>query len=138
MAHAHVKAGSRPANSLGEIRRAGEGARDLVDQILTFGRRGAMRRERICVKELIAETRTLLEASLPHHISLMIHETSETTVVAAEPAQLQQVILNVCNNVNRYPPRSGSWARAARPISCRRKTARTRASNSLRLNGLAM
>ena len=108
MAHAHVKAGSRPANSLGEIRRAGERARDLVDQILTFGRRGAMRRERICVKELIAETRTLLEASLPHHISLMIHETSETTIVAAEPAQLQQVILNVCNNAAQAMDEAGA------------------------------
>ena len=108
MAHAHVKAGSRPANSLGEIRRAGERARDLVDQILTFGRRGAMRRERICVKELIAETRTLLEASLPHHISLMIHETSETTMVAAEPAQLQQVILNVCNNAAQAMDEAGT------------------------------
>ena len=108
MAHAHVKAGSRPANSLGEIRRAGERARDLVDQILTFGRRGAMRRERICVKELIAETRTLLEASLPRHISLMIHETSETTIVAAEPAQLQQVILNVCNNAAQAMDEAGT------------------------------
>jgi signal transduction histidine kinase len=108
MAHAYVKAGSRPANSLGEIRRAGERARDLVDQILTFGRRGAMRRERICVKGLIAETRTLLEASLPRHIGLMIQETSETTIVAAEPAQLQQVILNVCNNAAQAMDETGT------------------------------
>jgi signal transduction histidine kinase len=108
MAHAHVKAGSRSANSLGEIRRAGERARDLVDQILTFGRRGAMRRERICVKELIAETRTLLEASLPHHVSLMVQETSDTTIVAAEPAQLQQVILNVCNNAAQAMDEAGT------------------------------
>jgi signal transduction histidine kinase len=108
MAHAHVKAGSRPANSLGEIRRAGERARDLVDQILTFGRRGAMRRERICVKGLIAETRTLLEASLPRHIELVIQETSETTIVAAEPAQLQQVILNVCNNAAQAMDETGT------------------------------
>ena len=60
------------------------------------------------VKELIAETRTLLEASLPHHISLMIHETSETTMVAAEPAQLQQVILNVCNNAAQAMDEAGT------------------------------
>ena len=108
MAHAHVKAGSRPANSLGEIRRAGERARDLVDQILTFGRRGAMRRERICVKALVAETRALLEASLPRHIGLVIHETSEATIVAAEPAQLQQVILNVCNNAAQAMDEAGA------------------------------
>jgi signal transduction histidine kinase len=108
MAHAHVKAGSRPANSLAEIRRAGERARDLVDQILTFGRRAAMRRERICVKGLVAETRTLLEASLPRHIGLTVHETSEMTIVSAEPAQLQQVILNVCNNAAQAMDEAGT------------------------------
>src|ERR1700676_3771138 len=35
-----------------------------------------------------------------------------------------------CQPSNLYPPRSGSWLRATRPISCRRNTARTRASNS--------
>jgi signal transduction histidine kinase len=108
MAHAHVKSGSRVANSLAEIHRAGERARDLVDQILTFGRRGAMRRERICVKGLVAETRTLLEASLPRHIGLIVHETSETAIVSAEPAQLQQVILNVCNNAAQAMDEAGN------------------------------
>jgi signal transduction histidine kinase len=108
MAHAHVKSGSRAANSLAEIRRAGERARDLVDQILTFGRRGPMRRERICVKALVAETRALLEASLPRHVGLMIHDTSETTIVSAEPAQLQQVILNVCNNAAQAMDEAGT------------------------------
>lgn len=37
--------------------------------------------------------------------------------------------------LNRYPPLSGSRACFARPLSRRRKMARTRASNSLRLNG---
>jgi hypothetical protein len=43
-----------------------------------------------------------------------------------------------CQPSNRFPPRSGSWVRATRPISCRRNTARTRASSSLRLNGFTM
>jgi hypothetical protein len=50
------------------------------------------------MKALIAETRSLLGASLPSHIELRIHETSENAIVWGEPAQLQQVILNVCNN----------------------------------------
>jgi signal transduction histidine kinase len=98
MADARVKSGNRPAASLVEIRRAGERARELVDQILTFGRRGEGRRERICIKALVAETQSLLAASLPSHVGITVSETSEKTVVSAEPAQLQQVILNVCNN----------------------------------------
>jgi CheY-like chemotaxis protein len=97
-AHAQVEPHSRAAGNLSEIRRAGERARDLVDQILTFGRRGAVRRSRICIQALIAETRSLLDASLPPHINIVVHATSQTTVVSGEPVQLQQVILNICNN----------------------------------------
>jgi signal transduction histidine kinase len=98
MADAQVRSGSRPAGNLTEIRRAGERARELVDQILRFGSRSDRRREHIDVKALITETKSLLAASLPSHIGLTVSETSDATVVSAEPAQLQQVLLNLCNN----------------------------------------
>jgi signal transduction histidine kinase len=98
IADAGVKSEGQPAASLVEIRRAGERARELVDQILTFGRRGEGRRERVCIKALVAETKSLLAASLPSHVGITVSETSEITVVSGGPAQLQQVILNVCNN----------------------------------------
>jgi signal transduction histidine kinase len=97
-AQTQVEAHSRVAGSLSEIRRAGERARDLADQILTFGRRSALRRSCICIEALIAETKSLLEASLRPQINLVVRATSQQTFVSGEPAQLQQVILNVCNN----------------------------------------
>ena len=98
MADAGIESGSRSAASLAEIRRAGERARELVGQILTFGRRGEGRRERISIKALVAETTALLAASLPSHVKFAVSETGETPTVSGEPAQLQQVILNLCNN----------------------------------------
>jgi signal transduction histidine kinase len=98
MVEEHLSSETRPHRNIDAIRRGAERARELVDQILTFGRRGEGRQERICVKALIAETKALLAASLPSHVGLSVSETSETTVVLAEPAQLQQVILNVSNN----------------------------------------
>ncbi|WP_426436635.1 two-component system VirA-like sensor kinase [Bradyrhizobium genosp. P] len=98
MADAGVKSGSRAAANLAEIRRAGERARELVGQILTFGRRGKVRRERISIEALAAETAALLGASLPSHVKLAITEIDEAATVWGEPAQLQQVILNLCNN----------------------------------------
>jgi signal transduction histidine kinase len=97
-AQAQVGPHGRVAESLSEIRRAGERARDLVDQILTFGRRAAPRRSSVCIKALIRETKSLLEASLPPQINLVVRATSRQTIVSGEPAQLQQVILNLCNN----------------------------------------
>lgn len=98
MADARVPSGSRPAANLAEIRRAGERARELVEQILSFGRRGEGRRERVCVKTLVKETQSLLAASLPSHVKLAVSDTADVAIVRGEPAQLQQVILNLCNN----------------------------------------
>ncbi|HEY4443595.1 MAG TPA: two-component system VirA-like sensor kinase [Steroidobacteraceae bacterium] len=97
-AQAQVEPTGRVAGSLNEIRRAGERARDLVDQILTFGRRAAFGRRSICIEALVAETKSLLNASLRPQINLVVRAASQETMVSGEPAQLQQVILNVCNN----------------------------------------
>ena len=98
MAEEHLASNARSRRNLDAIRRGTERARDLVDQILTFGRRREGRREPVCVKTLVAEARSLVAPSLPAHIEIAVSETAETAVVSAEPAQLQQVILNICNN----------------------------------------
>jgi signal transduction histidine kinase len=107
MADAPVRSNGQPVANLAEIRRAGERARELVDQILTFGRRGEGRRGHVCLKALVAETNGLLAASLPPHVGIKVNETSEAAVVSAEPAQLQQVILNLCNNAAQAMDRPG-------------------------------
>ena len=98
MAEMQLAADSRPARNLGEIRRAGERARDLVDQILAFGRRRDVGRRPVSMKGLVAETSSLLHASLPSQIELIVREVPEAAIVSGQPGQLQQVILNLCNN----------------------------------------
>ena len=84
--------------SLGAIRGGAERARDLVEQILAFGRRRDVHRQPVSVRTLIAEAELLLNGSLPPEIDLSIGEPPLGAVVSGEPAQLQQVILNLCNN----------------------------------------
>jgi signal transduction histidine kinase len=93
----HLVPEARRGN-LTAIRRGAERARDLVDQILTFGRRREGKREYTCIKTLVAEAKSLLAPSLPAHVEINVSETTEATAVSAEPAQLQQVILNICRN----------------------------------------
>jgi C4-dicarboxylate-specific signal transduction histidine kinase len=98
MAEAQLASDSPPARNLGEIRRAGERAGDLVDQILAFGRRREAQGTPVSVKGLVAETSSLLHASLPARIELVIHEVPDAAVVSGELGQLQQVSLNLCIN----------------------------------------
>jgi signal transduction histidine kinase len=98
MAEARLGADPAALRDLGEIRQAGERGRDLVDQILTFGRRrDACPGCRVCLPRLLDETASLLRATLPARVTLVVHKTPDAAVVA-DPAQLQQVILNLCNN----------------------------------------
>jgi signal transduction histidine kinase/CheY-like chemotaxis protein len=98
MVEEHLSSDARRRHNLDAIRQGAERARELVNQILTFGRRREGRREQIFINALVAEAKSLLSASLPRHVTITVIETSEMTAVSAEPAQLQQVILNVCNN----------------------------------------
>jgi signal transduction histidine kinase/ActR/RegA family two-component response regulator len=97
MAEARLPADSQAARNLDEIRRAGERARDLIDNILAFGRRDARRRS-LSVQTMIAEAASLLRASVPAEIQLVIRDASDAATVCGEPAQLQQVIVNLCRN----------------------------------------
>jgi signal transduction histidine kinase/ActR/RegA family two-component response regulator len=97
MAEVHLPANCQAARSLEEIRRAGERARDLIDHILAFGRRDT-RRHALSVQTMVAEATSLLHASLPADIHLVIRDASDAATVCGEPAQLQQVIVNLCRN----------------------------------------
>lgn len=98
IAETRIALGKDPGKSLIEIHRASERARELVEQILRFGRRGEGKRRAVSVKTLVGEAVSLLKASLPQHISLAVADTSDSAMLSGEAAQLQQVILNLCNN----------------------------------------
>ena len=137
MAEAQVEPDSRPAHSLGEIRRAGERARDLVDQIMTFGRRRDSRRRPTDVRTLIAESAALLRASLPPATELVVREAPSTAIVSAEPVQLQQVILNLCINAAQAMDGVGrvdSRGAGARRRSAANAQSRGRRARSLRVH----
>ncbi len=108
MAEAQVPQGSRHARHLAEIRHAGERGRDVVEHLLRFGRRRGGRRRPLSVRDLMAETQSLLRASLPVGVELVFRQVPGNAVVVAEPAQLQQVILNLCSNAAQAMQGQGS------------------------------
>jgi len=105
--------GSKPAQHVDEIRRAAERGRDLIDNILTFGRRRDARVRPIQVGTLFEEAASLLRAALPIGVELNIADVSVDVVVSGEAAQLQQVILNLCTNAAQAIDGSGCiWVTA--------------------------
>ncbi|HEX4182958.1 MAG TPA: two-component system VirA-like sensor kinase, partial [Caulobacteraceae bacterium] len=95
---AGMPAGSTQAQQVDEIRRAAERGRELIDNILAFGRQRDARIEPVHVRALFEETASLLRASLPADVELVTDEVASDMVVLGEPALLQQVILNLSTN----------------------------------------
>jgi signal transduction histidine kinase len=97
MADAQSRSRGTGPSHLDQIRHASERARQLIDQILTFGRKQGGR-GRVSINSLVAETEHLLKASLPSDIELVVQQAAEDSDVLGEAARLQQVILNICRN----------------------------------------
>ena len=68
----------------------------------------------VSLKGLVAETSSLLHVSLPSGIELVIGEVPDAAVLSGQPAQLQQVILNLCNNAAQAMDRSRDVSRSKR------------------------
>jgi signal transduction histidine kinase len=107
MAEPLLAPGTKPAQHVDEIRRAAERGRDLVDNILAFGRRRDARVRPVQVRTLFEEAASLLRASLPSGVELIIGDVPVDVAVSGEPAQLQQVILNLCTNAAQAMEGSG-------------------------------
>ena len=107
MASSDVKPDGKAARRIAEIERAAERGRDLVDSILTFGRRSDARSSLVSVSELLNETASLLRALLPSSIELVVAGAPEGLAVFGERAQLQQIVINLCRNAAQAMGESG-------------------------------
>ena len=108
MVEPQLTPGTKPAAHLDEIRRAAERGRDLIDNILTFGRRRDARVYPVEMRALLEEAGSLLRASLRSGIELIVEEAPAGAAVSGELAQLQQVILNLGTNAAQAIDGAGS------------------------------
>jgi two-component system cell cycle sensor histidine kinase/response regulator CckA len=83
---------------LSVILKAANRAKDLVRQILTFSRQIEKERKPLNVQVLIKEALRLLRLSIPSTIKISQHIDNSCDRVFADPAQIHQVIVNLCTN----------------------------------------
>lgn len=84
-------------NNLKEVLKAGERARELVNQILAFSRHSEETLQPLQVKIILKEALKLLRASLPSTIGIVQNIESEACVLAS-PTQIHQILMNLCTN----------------------------------------
>jgi nitrogen-specific signal transduction histidine kinase len=83
---------------LREVARAGDRARVLVSQLLTFSRRQIMRPELLELNVLIADFLKMLQRVIGEHIQLEFMPGPTTGNIFADRGMIEQVLMNLCVN----------------------------------------
>lgn len=98
LAVADTAPGHPARESLEEIRKAGQRARELVRQILAFSRRQAPERRVLAPGPVVTEAVRLLRATIPAGVELVTTVAPGVPAVLADPTQLHQVLVNLGTN----------------------------------------
>jgi signal transduction histidine kinase/CheY-like chemotaxis protein len=103
LGHAEIALAPRPGGPpvrrhLEQIMKAGQRARHVVEQILTFSRRSERRHRPIVAQTVTSEAIELLRASLPATLSLRTALRAAEARVHGDATQLQQVVMNLSTN----------------------------------------
>jgi PAS domain S-box-containing protein len=83
---------------LDEVLKGGDRAKELVQQMLAFGRGSETNVKPVSPQKVINETLKLLQATIPSSIDITTDFIDESTKIASDPIQLQQVIINLILN----------------------------------------
>jgi PAS domain S-box-containing protein len=97
LAQDKVPEGSQLWEDLREVYQAGNRARDLVKQILTFSLQAEQKRTPVKIHRVVTETLKLLRSSFPATIEIRTRLTT-TAPVLADFTHIEQVIMNLCTN----------------------------------------
>jgi two-component system, cell cycle sensor histidine kinase and response regulator CckA len=98
MALTDRKADDPHRHYLEQIYKAGERARDLVKQILTFSRQQEQEKKPVLIVPIIKEGIKLLRSSLPTTVKISQNIKDTSIMVLADPTQIHQVLMNLCTN----------------------------------------
>jgi len=89
---------SQAWDDLQQIINATERAKHLVEQILTFSQKRTIVLKKIHVIELIKDALKLIKSSIPQNVQTSIEINATNDYIFADPVQIQQIIINLCNN----------------------------------------
>lgn len=90
-----------------QIITASRRAADLVQQILNLNRRKKGKVMPFSLSSLVKECFKLLRPGIPSTIELTFRKETETDTILADPAQVHQVIVNLCTNAVQAMTRGG-------------------------------
>ena len=90
-----------------EIRKAGDSAKNLTQRLLIFSRQQPTQLRHMNLNHLITGMERMLGRSLGENIELISRLAPTLGTIHADPAQIEQVLLNLCVNARDAMPQGG-------------------------------
>lgn len=107
MAKTQLPEESLARKDIEQVIRAGNRAKNLVKQILTFSRQGEEAFSPLQLPPLVKEALQLLHSSLPTTIQIQKQIDDNCPAILADATQIHQVLMNICTNAKHAMDRSG-------------------------------
>lgn len=92
-----VEKGTPLENDLKEVYKAGNRAKDLVGQILTFARQDDERSKPTRISSIVKEATKMLRSAIPSTVDI-VQDIQSDSLVMADPTQIHQVFMNLSTN----------------------------------------
>ncbi|MCP4639099.1 MAG: PAS domain S-box protein [bacterium] len=113
LASAEALEGSRVQSHLSQVTEAGTRAKDLVQQILSFSRRGERELRPLSPHVVVKEVAKFLRRSIPSTIEFELDVDTDCGAVMADPTELHQIIMNLCTNAYQAMKEKGGVLRVS-------------------------
>lgn len=109
------------------IIRAGKGGAQLVKKLMAFSQQSVVSPVNLDINDHITGIASLLSRSVPTNINMDIALCSESAIIRADPAQLDDIVMNLSMNAVEAMPEGGVLRIASRIVSvdsdyCKTKT----------------
>jgi len=102
-----LKRGDPATKSLMEVQRAAEKAAELTRQLLAFSREQALRPRVLDLNSVVGESEKMLRRLIREDITLVVVPDSGLGLVKADPAQIDQILINLVLNSRDAMPQGG-------------------------------
>lgn len=100
-------AGHPLKNKIEEMQKAGERAAALIRQLLTFSRRQPSEPKVLDLNLVLVNLETMLRRLIGEDIDFTLNASRENLRVKADPAQLEQIVMNLVVNARDAMPKGG-------------------------------
>ncbi len=95
----HLEKGSLPYNNLQEVLEAGNRAKDLINQILTFSRQSEQDLKPLQLKLIVNDALKLIRATFPSSVKIRTDLKSDAAILG-DQIKMHQILMNLCTNAS--------------------------------------